>query len=287
MLKTDSIIDLHTHSAASDGSDSPAELVKNAVDAGLDAIALTDHDTVSGLDEFISTPSERFLYRIPGLEFSCHYDKKEVHIVGLFIDPTDTALQKQLEQRRQDRITRNQKILEKLTEHGYTVSEEDVARFAAGESVGRPHIARVLVEKGYYDTIKTVFTKCLGRSGFAYIPRTPFDPTEAIRAIHEAGGLAIWAHPMLCVQTRAALIRLLKILKPAGLDGLETVYSMYSEKQHTLARTVGREMALLESGGSDYHGSNQPGIALGTGSGNLHVPGDFLLRMMDRKGIKI
>lgn len=287
MLNPDSNIDLHTHSTASDGSDTPTMLVQNALDAGLHAIALTDHDTVSGLDEFVSAPTDRFLYRIAGLEFSCHYEKKEVHIVGLFIDPSNEALLKQLEQRRDDRFQRNQKILEKLQENGYDITEDDVARFAAGESVGRPHIARALVEKGYYDTIKTVFTKCLGRNGFAYIPRTPFDPAEAIRAIHAAGGLAIWAHPMLCVQSRAALIRMLKILRPEGLDGIETHYSMYAEKQQRLAHTVCSEMGMLESGGSDYHGKNQPGIALCTGSGNLHVPGEFLLRMLDRKGIQV
>ena len=287
MLNPDSKIDLHTHSTASDGSDTPAQLVKNAEYAGLNAIALTDHDTISGLDEFMTAPSNRYLYRIPGVEFSCHYEKKEVHIVGLFIDPANEALLTQMEQRREDRLLRNQKILEKLAENGYHISEEDVAKHASGESVGRPHIARALIDKGYYDTMKTAFTKCLGRSGFAYIPRTPFAPADAISAIHTAGGLAVWAHPLLCVQTRAALIRMLKILKPTGLDGMETVYSMYAEKQHVLAETVCRSMDLLESGGSDYHGKNQPGIELGTGSGNLHIPGEFLLRMMERKGIRI
>lgn len=287
MLNPESNIDLHTHSTASDGADTPTLLVQNALAAGLHAIALTDHDTVSGLDEFVSAPTDRFLYRIAGLEFSCHHEKKEVHIVGLFIDPENKSLLKQLELRRDDRTRRNQKILEKLEQNGYHITEDDVARYAMGESVGRPHIARALVEKGYYDTIKTVFAKCLGRNGFAYIPRTPFDPSDAIRAIHEAGGLAIWAHPMLCVQSRAALIRMLKILKPAGLDGIETYYSMYAEKQQRLAHTVCCEMGLLESGGSDYHGKNQPGIELRVGGGNLHVPGDLLLRMLERKGIQV
>lgn len=280
-------IDLHTHSTASDGSDSPVELVQNAVNAGLDAVALTDHDTVAGLPDFLAAAQANGLCGIPGVELSSHFEKHEIHIVGLFIDPENKALNDLLEERRADRLRRNLDIIRKFQENGYDITEEEVIRASGGESIGRPHIARVLVEKGYFPDLQTVFQRYIGNWRPYYVPRTPLSPETAILAVKRAGGLAIWAHPMLCVDRRPALIRLLKIFRYAGLDGLETYYSMYSAGQTRMAQEAARELSLMESGGSDYHGKNHPNISLRTGGGELHVPGEFLVRMMKRKGYKM
>lgn len=284
MDTTEKKIDLHTHSTASDGSDTPAKLLKNAESAGLAAVALCDHDTVSGLEEFEKAAESSPLEAIPGVEISTMLFKKEVHIVGLYVDRKSEYIQAPLAQLRQNRIERNNKLIERLYNAGFRITPEDVAEFAQGESVGRPHIARALVKKGYFETVQAAFAKCLKRGTPFYIPRQFLPPDESIRIIHEAGGLAFWAHPMHERRgDRAFLRKFLKEMMQWGLDGVEGCYSLFTERQQAISQSVAEELGLLLSGGSDYHGSNQPTIALGTGLGNLHVPYSFLEKIKAKK----
>ena len=277
-------IDLHTHSTASDGSDTPVQLLKNAENAGLAAVALCDHDTVSGLEEFEKAAQYRFIEAIPGIEISTSLFKKEVHIVGLYIDRTCESLHAPLVQLRQERIIRNIQIIERLYNAGFKITEEDVAEFSKGESVGRPHIARALVKKGYFETVQSAFVKCLKRGAPFYLPRKFLTLEESIRIIHEAGGLAFWAHPMHERRgDRAFLRKFLKEMMRFGIDGVEGCYSLFTERQQAITQSVAGELGLLLSGGSDYHGTNQPTISLGTGAGNLYVPYEFLAKIKEKK----
>ena len=280
-------MDLHTHSCASDGTDTPSEILRKAADIGLDAVALTDHDTVSGIKEFMQAAAHSPVRAVPGVELSTQFHGKELHIIGLFVDPENDALLEFLAARRSDRIRRNREMIFRLREGGYDITEEEVTRFAKGEAAGRPHIARVLIEKGFFSDIKDVFLKCLRRGTRFYVPRTPVPPEEAIRVIRRAGGIAVWAHPVLAADSRSAMRRILRTLVPAGLSALETFYSIYSELQHEAAAAIAREFHLAESGGSDYHGRNQPGIQLGCGSGGLRIPADLLIRLEEvRSGLQ-
>ncbi len=265
------LIDLHTHSTASDGSDTPSQLLRLAEEKGLAAIALCDHDTISGLPEFLETKSS--VEAVPGIEFSTLLFSKEIHILGLYVDHTCEELRAPLEHLRQKRLERNKLIIERLHAAGFPITEKDVAEYAAGESIGRPHIARVLVEKGCFESMQAVFEKCLKRGRPFYLPKDFLQPDEIIRLIHQAGGLAFWAHPLHERRGARAYIRkMLKKMMSFGLDGVEGYYSLFTEQHHALTLSVAEELGLPVSGGSDYHGKNQPTISLGTGGGNLQIP---------------
>ena len=279
------MIDLHTHSTASDGKDSPALLVERAVKAGLSGIALTDHDTVSGLAEFLEAGKNAPLKTVPGVKLSSRGNNRELHIVGLFIDPDSPVLAAFLEKMRQNRSKRNEEMLIRLNAMGFSLTKEEVEEEAEGESVGRPHFAQALIRKGYFKTSREVFEQCLKRGKRAYVPRELPSPGEAIAAVHEAGGLAIWAHPV--SQNgggggRSHVKKCLAQLVPEGLDGVETYYSQFTPAQHEMVSSLAEEFALLPSGGSDYHGGNIPEISLGIGTGNLAVPDGLLAALEER-----
>lgn len=283
-MLTERFIDLHTHSTASDGSDSPSGIIQKAEALGLAAVALCDHDTVSGLEEFESAAVTSSVEAIPGIEISTMLFHKEVHIVGLFIDRNASCIQEPLAMLRRSRLERNEKIIERLFRAGFEITKEDVAAFAGGESIGRPHIARALIEKGYFENMQEVFAKCLKRGRPFYIPREHIQPDAAIRMIHQAGGLAFWAHPLHDRKgDRAFLKKFLKEMMRWDLDGVEGCYSLFTERQEAITQAVAADLGLLLSGGSDYHGKNQPTIALGTGLGNLKVPYSFLEEIKKRK----
>ena len=277
------MLDLHTHSCASDGSDTPAELLRCALQTGLSAIALTDHDTVSGLPEFLQAARDRRIVAVPGVEISSCLYNKEIHILGLFINPESGFLLDFLEQARKNRNGRNQIILEKLNAIGYRISPDELRECARGESIGRPHVAEILVKKGYFATVQDAFDSCLRRGSRAYTAKVLPPPADCICAIRQAGGLAFWAHPVHGTHSeRASVRRFLKVLVPAGLDGIEAFYPAFTERQTAMLQELAREFQILRSGGTDYHGSIHPGIQLGTGLGTLHVP-DELLQAMQRK----
>ena len=174
-------------------------------------------------------------------------------------------------------------MLEKLNAIGYRISAEELQACARGESIGRPHLAGMLVRKGYFATVQDAFEQCLKRGARAYTPRKLTDPAESIRAIHAAGGLAFWAHPVYRARgERSAVRRFLKVLVPAGLDGIEAFYPIFTERQSAMLNEMAQEFQILRSGGTDYHGTAHPGIRLGTGDGGLRIP-DELLDAIQRK----
>ncbi|MFO7821985.1 MAG: PHP domain-containing protein [Lentisphaeria bacterium] len=272
------MIDLHTHSTASDGTLSPAKLLAKAEEVGLSAIALTDHDTVSGLPMFLKTAADSSVEAIPGVEIAASWYGGSLHIVGLFIDYENSKLGTMLTTIRHNRDLRNRKIFKKLHDLGVGITEEELEAAAGDHVVGRPHFAAALTTKGICETSRQAFGRYLGREGAAYVPRYLPMPAETIKAIHGAGGLAIWAHPAGGPQAAqpAKIRKPARHLKKLGLDGIEMLYPDHSESDCKTIRKIGEELDLAFSGGSDFHGDNMPGIELGTGRGNLLVPDEFL-----------
>ena len=279
------MIDLHMHSSCSDGTMTPEELVAAALKMGLEAAALTDHDTVSGVGRFLSAAAGTPLRAVAGVELASMLFSKDIHIVGLFIDPGDPALLSALEQLRQWREERNEQMVEKLRSKGYEITMDEVLAEAGGESVGRLHMAAVLLRKGYFTDMQSVFNRLIGRNGSCYVLRK-YDPVDAcIRLIHGAGGLAIWAHPLHAAHgARATLRKIGSRLVSYGLDGLECHYSMFAEEQERYSLDFARERSLLVSGGSDYHGASHPQVEMGTGiDGNLAIPFEIYERLLAAK----
>ena len=219
------------------------------------------------------------------MELSTRLYHKEVHIVGLFIDHRNSELEAALEKMRKGRDVRNTKMLEALRAGGYKITLDEVLEYSGGESVGRPHFARVLIEKGYFQNNREAFAKCLGSKTRYYVPREYLRPQECVRLIHASGGLAIWAHPLHGQSgERAFLRKFIKILRGdgSGIDGLEAYYSLFNKDQTTLILAQAEEFGLLASGGSDFHGENIPDVAIGKGYGGLRVPYRLYLKMIQR-----
>lgn len=279
------MIDLHMHSSCSDGTLSPEELAAAALNMGLEAAALTDHDTVSGVERFLGAAAGTPLRAVPGVELASMLFNKDIHIVGLFIDPRNETLLSALEQLRRWREERNAQMVEKIRAKGYGISMDEVLAEAGGESVGRPHMASVLLRKGYFQDMQSVFVRLIGRSGSCYVLRKYYPVDVCIRLIHGAGGLAIWAHPLHAARgARATLRKIGSRLAAFGLDGLECYYSMFSEDQQRDALEFTRARSLLVSGGSDYHGASHPRVKMGTGiEGNLAIPLEIYERLLAAK----
>lgn len=266
-------VDLHSHSTASDGSDHPADLVSLAVAKGLSALALTDHDTQEGLAEARAAAAATNLELIPGTELSLNFDGGGMHLVVLWLEPGAGPLQDRLEGLQDGRGNRNEKIVEVLDGLGMPIEIEEVLDEAGGGSVGRPHIAAVMVRKGYVPDIKTAFDLWLGNDRPAYVGRPRLNPEEAIRLARQSGAVPILAHPhTLGIHTAGAMADVLTRLQSAGLVGLEALYGAYRRHEREGYADLARRFGLVPSGGSDYHGTYKPGLELGTGYGDLAVP---------------
>lgn len=279
------IIDLHTHSTASDGSMSPSELVRHAKAIGLAAIALTDHDTVDGVDEALNEGARLGIEVIPGIEISVKF-KPEMHILGLF--PNGDKYQNirtELTAIKLGRQERNIKIINRLNELGIKITEDEVRSVAMGDVTGRPHIARVLVAKGYVKSIDEAFDVYLSKEGQAYFQRFELEPADGIKAIRNAGGLPIIAHPVFLRKSYQEMDKLLEELKEYGLVGIEAHYSENSKEDTGNFLRLAIKHELVATGGSDYHGDFKSGIQLGSGRGGLKVPYELLdkLKALDKK----
>ena len=278
-------VDLHTHSTKSDGSYTPTELIDYAVEKGLVAIALTDHDTTAGLDEAISHAAmlskqgKPSVEVIPGIEFSSEYQGKDIHIVGLFISYDSPAFQKKLHSFVDSRIERNHKMCRNLQEAGIDISYEKLLDAFPGAVITRGHYATYLVEHGYTASRADAFSKYLGDHTKYFVPREKATAAEAVRLIREAGGVPILAHAPLYHMGQDALDTLVCTLKENGLMGIEAVYSTYSNQDQRDMLRLADKYDLLLSGGSDFHGTNKPGLDLAVGYGKLFVPEDFLTRI--------
>lgn len=292
------LIDLHSHSTASDGTFSPTQLVALAAEKQLTALALTDHDTLSGLDEFLAAGEEFPGVRtIPGVEISVRLERdNEAHIVGLFIDHRSPDFNAFLSEIRTNRNQRNEDMLHRLNSLGYVVNMDELLALSPGESVGRPAVAALLIQKGYFDTMGDVFDACLRRGMPGYVPRVLPTPEACIHQIHAAGGVAIWAHPVYRRKNERTYVRVtLENFQHYRLDGIETYYTVFTESQHRMLCEFAERYHLVQSGGSDFHGGNQPRVSLGSGFGDLQVPESLLAplearhrewaaQMMDFKG---
>lgn len=264
--------DLHTHSVFSDGTDTPAQLIARAAQMGLTAIALTDHNTVAGLPDFLAAGQGSGVKAVPGCEFSTDYQGVELHILGLYIQPehyqTVTDL---LEKAQRDKEESNRNLVKALNEAGYKIDYEKVNTRSQG-SVNRAHIAAELMEAGYISSIQEAFQSLLTKKRGFYKPPQRIAAYDCIRFIKSIGSKAVLAHPFLNLKEEAALRGFLPGAVEAGMDGMEVVYSKFTPEQTERAKQIASEFGLLYSGGSDYHGDNKPDIAMGVGRGNLQIP---------------
>lgn len=324
-MRTDSVmkpIDLHVHSTRSDGTCSPSELVDYAIQKGLAAFALTDHDTTDGLDEAIlyadrlrraashvpaaspapgsfsadspapgNLPAEASAQGvspdavpevIPGIEFSteyqeCPYDRgQDIHIVGLYIDYHSPAFAARLQEFVDSRTERNHKMCRLLREAGIDITYEALSAEFPDAVITRAHYAKYMLQHGYVGSIREAFDRYVGDRCSCFVPREKVTPAQAVRLILEAGGIPILAHPILYHMSSGRLERLTASLKKEGLVGIEAIYSTYKPYEEREIRALAAKYDLRLSGGSDFHGSNKPGLDLGTGYGKLFVPYDIL-----------
>ncbi|MEV6999230.1 PHP domain-containing protein [Streptomyces sp. NPDC093982] len=250
-------IDLHTHSTASDGTDTPAELVLGAAAAGLDVVALTDHDTTRGYAEAIAALPEG-LTLVTGAELSCRIDGISMHMLAYLFDPEEPALLAERELVRDDRVPRAQGMVARLNELGVPVTWQQVLRIAGEGSVGRPHVASALVELGVVPTVGDAFSEdWLADGGRAFVEKHETDPFEAIRLIKAAGGVAVFAHPAASKRGRTVPESSIADLATAGLDGIEVDHMDHDPDTRARLRGLAKELGLLTTGSSDYHGSRK------------------------------
>ncbi|GGK27169.1 phosphatase [Streptomyces camponoticapitis] len=273
-------IDLHTHSTASDGTDTPAELVRNAVAAGLDVVALTDHDTTRGHAEALKTLADldTGLTLVTGAELSCRTDGVSLHMLAYLFDADEPELLRQRELVRDDRVPRARAMVAKLQELGVAITWEQVARIAGDGSIGRPHVASALVELGVVDSVDEAFSsQWLSDHGRVHVPRHELNPFDAIRLVKAAGGVTVVAHPLAvtrgAVVAESALVRLAE----AGLDGIEVDHMNHDEPTRARLRGLAAELGLLTTGSSDYHGSRKT-VRLGEYSTDPEIYGEIVRR---------
>ncbi|MET9994643.1 PHP domain-containing protein [Streptomyces mutabilis] len=250
-------IDLHTHSTASDGTDTPGQLVRKAAAAGLDVVALTDHDTTRGHAEAVAALPEG-LTLVTGAELSCRIDGVSMHMLAYLFDPEEPALLAERELVRDDRVPRAKAMVAKLNALGVPVTWEQVARIAGDGSVGRPHVATALVELGVVPTVGDAFTEeWLADGGRAFVEKHETDPFEALRLIKAAGGVAVFAHPAAAKRGRTVPESTIAELAAAGLDGVEVDHMDHDADARARLRGLAEELGLLMTGSSDYHGSRK------------------------------
>lgn len=267
-------IDLHMHSTASDGTDAPAELARIAAELGLSAIALTDHDTTAGLSECAAACEREGITFVPGIELSCErgQERGTLHMLGYFVDPASEPLQRIAAEQIEARDTRNPQIIERLNRLGVDITLEDVRQQAGDGVIGRPHIAAVLMSRGYAKSMQDAFNRYIGYGAPAYVRKDRLPAGRAIDAVHAAGGLAVLAHP---VQLKAAdaadLQQVITDLIKLGLDGIEVWHSDHTPADVEQFRRLAERFELLMTGGSDYHGRRKD-VAMGS----QRVPGSVL-----------
>ncbi len=246
--------DLHTHTRASDGTGTPSDNVRLAAAAGLSAVSITDHDTVAGLEEALEAGRAAGITVVPGVEISSSENGKDIHVLGYYMDVADPLFLSRLEELRNVREGRNERMLERLRELGYAITLEEVLERRGpveqkDTSVGRPHIAQVLVDKGYAESQQDAFNRLIGENGAAFISPKRISPETAIAWIHEAGGAAVLAHPGLYGNDT-----LVERLAGTGLDGIEADHSDHSPEEVEKYREITRRYGLVATAGSDYHG---------------------------------
>ncbi|MFJ4919618.1 PHP domain-containing protein [Streptomyces sp. NPDC088725] len=270
-------IDLHTHSSASDGTDTPAELVRNAAAAGLDVVALTDHDSTRGHAEAVAALPEG-LTLVTGAELSCNLDGVGLHMLGYLFDPGEPVFAAERELVRDDRVPRARAMVRKLQELDVPITWEQVTRIAGDASLGRPHLATALVELGVVPTVSDAFVpEWLADGGRAYADKHELDPFEAIRLIKAAGGVSVFAHPAAAKRGRVVSEEAIARLAAAGLDGIEVDHMDHDAPTRARLRGLAADLGLLTTGSSDYHGSRKT-VALGEYATDPEIYGEITRR---------
>lgn len=277
------IIDLHAHTTASDGSYTPTELIRYAKEKGLSAIAVTDHDTVAGVEEAVREGKRLGIQVVPGVELSTRVDECDVHMTALFVDCKNKELMKRLDDMAECRRDRNFRMVDKLKQAGYNIDRSDLEELGKGRVIARGHIAQILIDRGYASDLKDALRRYLSRGTPGYVQKEVLSPRECIELVHNAGGLIFTAHlhqidpadPEHCVDVCRRLIEM-------GADGLETQYCEFDDRWREVTESIALQYGCLRSGGSDFHGALKKGLDLATGYGDLVVPFEFL-RAMEEK----
>jgi predicted metal-dependent phosphoesterase TrpH len=280
-------VDLHSHSTASDGTLEPAAVVQLAVKNGLSALSLTDHDTIAGIAPAQAEAARLGLDFLPGIEISAQFPHPgTLHLLGYGVDPNSACLTEMTRSLRAGRDDRNPKIIARLRELHVDISMEEVEKQAGGDVIGRPHIAAILLRKGYVSSIKQAFDKYLAPGGVAYFDKERLEPSRALEMIHESGGLPVLAHPVqLCTQNDAELERIVKDLIDLGLAGIEVIHSDHTPPLVEKYGALADKLHLLRTGGSDFHGDNKSGIVLGKAQ-TRGIPRAYYDGLMERLGQK-
>jgi len=278
------LIDLHTHSTASDGTDAPSAIVEKAAALGLRAVSVTDHDTVSGVEEALAAGERLGVEVIPGIEVSSDYRENNVHILGYFIDVRAEALRPVLDWVKTEREERNRKIVAMFAADGFDMSLEELQREYPDSVLGRPHMAEHLMRKGYTQSVKEGFDKYLGEGKPYYLPKRRISIAKAVEVILAAGGVPVLAHPMQYKYPRDEVTEMIEYTMSLGIRALECYYSEHSPEEQEWLLARAERYGLGVSGGSDYHGTRKTHIALGTGMGSLAVPYGVLENLKTRRG---
>lgn len=274
-------IDLHLHTTHSDGSLRPSDVLTLAKHANVSALAITDHDITTGIPEAMAAGEELGIDVIPGVEISSFDGKSELHILGYWVQWDEAVFNQRLARLRESRHRRNPLIMERLREAGLDVTYDEVRSLAGTESVGRPHIAQLLMQKKYVSSAKEAFDRYLAEGKPAYVARELPTPTEAISWIREAKGVAVLAHPTWVKESGEGLRTCVNALKEAGLGGVEVHYSTHTKSQTSQYLELARRLDLLVTGGSDFHGITKPDIEVGSGRGGLKVNPRLLLPLKE------
>ncbi|MBI4793602.1 MAG: PHP domain-containing protein [Deltaproteobacteria bacterium] len=275
-------IDLHLHSSCSDGTMSPAELVRAAVKAGIKGIAITDHDTIEGIDEALQEGKKQGIEIVAGVEISAYLGDIPLHILGYGFRHEDPMLLENLEKIQTARNDRNDRILAHLNLLGIDVTREDLRRHSRTGQTGRPHIAKLLVEKKVVKTMEEAFSRYLGKGGLAYAERKRLDAADAIAMITAADGIAVLAHPLTIDHTMAILPAVLMKMKAIGLAGVEAYYPIYSNTTRRKIIELSSQLGMLVTGGSDFHGATRNGTCLGGCNKKQRAPYELLLTLNNR-----
>ena len=275
-------VDLHVHTTFSDGTQTPTDVVKMAAIAKLKAIAITDHDTIDGIPEALAQGTRSRIEILAGLEIAAAWPTGSLDFLGYGIDIASPTLENKLRWLREARAERNPKIIARLRDLGVDVVYQEVLDLAAGAAVGRPHIARVLVRKGYAKDVREAFDRFLGRSAPAYVPKERLNSAQAIELIREAGGVPVLAHPhTLNVGLEDELDLLVSRFLREGLLGIEVICSGYEPVMVSRLTRLAEKHNILTTGGSDYHGDPESGVEMGVGTGDMRVPYRFAEKVRD------
>lgn len=280
-------IDLHSHTEHSDGTLTPTALARLARDVGLSLLALTDHDTTAGLEEARAEGLRVGVELLAGCEISTRIDTGNVHVLGLGIDPGHGPFQRFLGSVREAREERNERMFKRLASLGVPVTREEVAVHVRGRILARPHFARAMVARGYVPDLRAAFAQYLKDGGPGYVEAASPHPSAAVRAIRDAGGVAVLAHPgQLKLGGRDGYERFLRELKGAGLVGVEVWHPSHDAEARVLFADLARTLDLLPSGGSDFHGDTKPHIRLGVGDGSISIGPEVWERLALRRGVR-